>query len=60
MFGEEIEDKIGREVNKLINTAYKHAQTILSQNMPKLHEIAGVLLEKEKINEEEFKKFFNA
>ncbi len=59
MFGEEIEDKIGREVNKLINTAYRDAQTILSQNMEKLHEIAGVLLEKEKINEEEFKKFFN-
>ena len=59
MFGEEIEDKIGREVNKLINTAYRDAQTILTQNMNKLHEIAGVLLEKEKINEEEFKKFFD-
>ena len=58
MFGKEIEDKIGREVNKLINTAYSDAQTILTQNMAKLHEIAGVLLEKEKINEEEFKKFF--
>lgn len=59
MFGENIEDKIGQEVNKLINTAYKDAQTILTQNMDKLHEIAGVLLEKEKINEEEFKRFFN-
>ena len=59
MFGKEIEDKIGREVNKLINTAYRDAQTILTQNMAKLHEIAGALLEKEKINEEEFKKFFN-
>ena len=60
MFGKEIEDKIGREVNKLINTAYRDAQTILTQNMDKLHEIAAALLEKEKINEEEFKKFFNA
>ena len=59
MFGKEIEDKIGREVNKLINTAYRDAQTILTQNMDKLHEIAGVLLEKEKINEEEFKRFFS-
>ena len=59
MFGKEIEDKIGREVNKLINTAYRDAQTILTQNMGKLHEIAGALLEKEKINEEDFKKFFN-
>ena len=59
MFGKEIEDKIGREVNKLINIAYQDAQSILKQNMNKLHEIAGVLLEKEKINEEEFKTFFN-
>lgn len=59
MFGENIEDKIGQEVNKLINTAYNDAQTILTQNMDKLHEIAGVLLQKEKINEEEFKQFFN-
>ena len=59
MFGEEIEDKIGREVNKLINTAYRDAQTILTQNMDKLHQIAGALLEKEKINEEDFKRFFN-
>jgi len=58
MFGKEIEDKIGREVNRLINTAYQDAQTILTQNMAKLHEIAGALLEKEKINEEEFKRFF--
>ncbi len=58
MFGEEIEDKIGREVNKLINTAYMDAQTILREHMDKLHEIATALLEKEKINEEEFKKFF--
>ena len=59
MFGGNIEDKIGQEVNKLINTAYRDAQTILTQNMEKLHEIAGVLLQKEKINEEEFKRFFN-
>ena len=59
MFGENIEDKIGQEVNKLINIAYRDAQAILTKNMDKLHEIAGVLLEKEKINEEQFKKFFN-
>ncbi len=59
IFGENIEDAIGEEVRKLINTAYLDAQTILRQNMDKLHEIAKVLLEKEKINEEEFKKFFN-
>ncbi len=59
MFGENIEDSIGQEVKKLIDTAYNDAQTILKQNMDKLHEIAGVLLEKEKITEQEFKKFFD-
>ena len=59
MFGENIEDSVGQEVKKLIDTAYNDAQTILKQNMDKLHEIAGVLLEKEKITEQEFKKFFD-
>ncbi|MCI8654686.1 MAG: ATP-dependent zinc metalloprotease FtsH [Clostridia bacterium] len=58
IFGENIEDSIGQEVKLLIDSAYHDAQTILSQNMDKLHQIAKVLLEKEKVNEEEFKKFF--
>ena len=52
-------DKIGVEVKKLIDTAYNDAQTILSQHMDKLHAVAEKLLQKEKINEEDFKKFFN-
>ena len=58
LFGEDMKDKIGQEVKSIINTAYNDAQTILKENMDKLDEIAGALLEKEKINEEEFKKFF--
>ena len=59
MFGENIEDSVGQEVKKLIDTAYSDAQTILREHMNLLHQIAGALLEKEKITEEEFKKFFN-
>ena len=59
MFGENIEDSVGQEVKKLIDTAYSDAQTILREHMDLLHQIAGALLEKEKITEEEFKKFFN-
>ena len=58
MFGENIEDSVGQEVKKLIDTAYSDAQTILREHMDLLHQIAGALLEKEKITEEEFKKFF--
>ena len=46
------------EVKKLIDTAYKSAQQILLQNMDLLHAIAAELIAKEKINEEEFNKFF--
>ena len=58
MFGENIGDKIGSEVKSLIDTAYGDALKLLEQHRDKLDKIANVLLEKEKINEEEFKKIF--
>ena len=59
MFGDEMQDAIGKEVKKLIDTAYQNAQEILKQNIELLHAIATELIAKEKINEEEFNKFFN-
>ncbi len=59
LFGEDIGDKIGQEVKTLIDTAYNDAQILLKQHRDKLDEIAVALLEKEKINEEDFKRFFN-
>ena len=58
MFGENIGDKIGAEVKKLIDIAYNDAISLLEQHRDKLDKIAKALLEKEKINEEDFKKFF--
>ncbi len=58
MFGEDIGDKIGQEVKKLIDTAYNDAQYLLKQHRDKLDAIAQALLEKEKINESEFNKIF--
>ena len=58
MFGENIGDKIGQEVKTLIDTAYNDAQTLLKEHRDKLDAIAQVLLEKEKINEQEFNKIF--
>ena len=58
MFGENIGDKIGEEVKQLIDTAYRDAISLLQQHRDKLDSIAETLLEKEKINEEDFKKFF--
>ncbi|MCI8760223.1 MAG: ATP-dependent zinc metalloprotease FtsH [Clostridia bacterium] len=59
MFGEDIGDKIGKEVKMLIDTAYHDAQILLQQHRDKLDRIAQALLENEKINEQDFKKFFN-
>ncbi len=58
LFGENIGDKIGQEVKTLIDTAYNDAQTLLKQHRDKLDAIAETLLQKEKINEEDFKRFF--
>ena len=58
VFGENIGDKIGAEVKLLIDEAYNEAQKLLIEHRDKLDIIAQTLLEKEKINEQEFKKIF--
>ncbi len=58
LFGENIGDKIGQEVKELIDNAYEEAQKLLKEHRDKLDKIAETLLQKEKINEEDFKKFF--
>ncbi len=58
VFGENIGDKIGAEVKLLIDEAYNEAQKLLIEHRDKLDIIAHTLLEKEKINEQEFKKIF--
>ncbi len=58
MFGENIGDKIGEEVRMLIDTAYNDAIILLKQHRDKLDKIAQTLLQKEKINEQEFNQIF--
>ena len=58
MFGENIGDEIGEEVKMLIDTAYNDAITLLKEHRDKLDKIAEVLLQKEKINEQEFNQIF--
>ena len=57
-FSEETAGLIDEEVKKIIDKAYKTAEHILGQNIDKLHTVAGILLEKEKIDGEEFASIF--
>ena len=57
-YSEETASIIDEEVKRIIDSAYNTAKQILSQNIDKLHIVAGILLEKEKITGEEFDQVF--
>ena len=59
-FSEETSGLIDEEVKRIIDNAYNAAKQILSENIKKLHDVANVLLEKEKIDGEEFQEIMNA
>ena len=59
-FSEETSGLIDAEVKRIIDTAYRRTEEILNQNMEKLHAVANVLLEKEKIDGEEFNNIMNS
>ena len=55
---EQVAAVIDEELKKIITASMTQAKQILSENMDKLHEIAAVLVEKEKITGEEFEALF--
>ena len=59
-YSEETANLIDEEVKGIIDAAYKKAESILRDHIDKLHRVAGVLLEKEKIDGEEFDQIFNS
>ena len=58
LLGNNLEDEIGKEVKNILEDAYEKAQRLLVMHRDKLDAVAGVLLEKEVINEEEFEEIF--
>ena len=58
LFGEGMENSIGQEVKSLIDNAYSKAQALLIQHEDKVHQLAGLLIEKEVVSEEEFNSLF--
>ena len=57
-YSEETAGIIDEEVKAIVDNAYKTAEDILKANIDKLHAVAGVLLEKEKIDGDEFDSIF--
>lgn len=57
-YSEETAGVIDEEIKAIIDKAYNRARTILTENIDKLHIVAGILLEKEKIESDEFEAIF--
>lgn len=53
-FSEEVASLIDKEIRELVGEAYERAQTILTENVDKLHAVAQALMEREKLTAEEF------
>jgi len=53
-YSDETASLIDVEVKKIIDTGYKRAEALLNEHMAKLHAVATVLIEKEKIDGDEF------
>ena len=58
-YSEETAAVIDEETKRIVDTGYNRAKQILSDNIDKLHKVAGILLEKEKIEADEFEAIFN-
>ena len=57
-FSEEVASQIDREVKKLVDDCYADAKRIILEHMDVLHACAALLIEKERINREEFEALF--
>ena len=57
-FSEEVAKEIDEEVKRIIDEAYEQAKAIITAHMDVLHRCAEILMEKEKIGQEEFEQIF--
>ena len=57
-YSEETAGVIDEETKRIVDEAYNRAKQILTDHVDKLHAVAKVLLEKEKIEADEFEKIF--
>jgi len=58
-YSEEVAAQIDKEIRNIIEDAYNKAENLLNVNVNKLHKVAEALLEKEKLEANEFEEVFN-
>jgi cell division protease FtsH len=58
-FSEEVGSKIDKEIKRFIDQAHDKANKLLKENMSKLNAVAQALIEKEKLDSEEFEEIFS-
>lgn len=58
-YSEEVAAEIDKEIRGIIGESYHKAENLLKENMNKLQKVAEALLEKEKLEAEEFEQVFN-
>jgi len=58
VYSEDIAAKIDSEVKNIVDSCYAKAEELIKENEAALHRIASLLLEKEKINRQEFESCF--
>ncbi len=58
-YSEKLSAQIDNEISRILDTAKKRAEDVIKANMDKLHLVVEVLLEKEKIDGEEFRRIVN-
>jgi len=57
-YGENVASKIDAEIKRIVDECYKETERILTEFMSVLHEIARLLIEKERVTGEEIRKMF--
>ncbi|NLT57860.1 MAG: ATP-dependent zinc metalloprotease FtsH [Clostridiales bacterium] len=59
-YSEQVSAQIDAEIKRIVDEAYQRSTDLLKEHLDKLHELAALLLEKEKIDGEEFEALFKA
>ena len=57
-YSEEVAKEIDQEIHQIIDECHEKAKEIISQHMDVLHKCAALLLEKEKVQRDEFEALF--